>query len=625
LDAVAELFGTPAGKPSRPGLGRRRTLRLEQLEGRNLLSVSIPACISGTVSYTPAGTNQTPVGIQGATVQLWLDNGSGLINGLPGGNDTLQTTTTTGANGNYQFLVSTPGTYYVEQLAAQGYVLGSGQGVQTVTVAASALEGATGLVIDSFSATTQTANAAYPSGTSGTSYSTATEAIGGGRDMSVQLTSPHGAVTLGADSTTPDALDFTTGPGAVGIGQVVWQGQATGAYATGPGELRNPTGLNHLDLTGGGANTGIELTLGADQTGTAVLTIYTDGNDWSSATITIPNSADGTATQNVFVPFSSFTVGSGNGATFTNVGAIKLTISGAAAMEAQVANIDAVGPTPFTENFSNTVEADLGITKTASPNPVDAGKPLTYTLTATNYGPSNATGVTVVDTLPAGVTYVSTSWQGTVTVAGSQITLGLGSLAVNASDTFTILVDVNSTTTGTITNVATISGNQTDPNMMNNTATCSVTVNQPVIINQGNSVDLAISKVGPATVNSGATMTYTLNIINKGPDGTLGDVTVTDPLPAGETYISSSASVGTPSFSSSTDTVTDDLGLVANQGTATVTIVVQVTAPGGTTLTNTGYVSVDPSLDTDGDPANNQSTINTLVNSSPSKRDLIFR
>src|SRR3990172_2142212 len=56
--------------------------------------------------------------------------------------------------------------------------------------------------------------------------------------------------------------------------------------------------------------------------------------------------------------------------------------------------------------------ADLSITKTDSPDPVVAGAPLTYTLSVRNAGPSDATTVTVTDTLPGGVTNVSASGDG---------------------------------------------------------------------------------------------------------------------------------------------------------------------------------------------------------------------
>lgn len=53
--------------------------------------------------------------------------------------------------------------------------------------------------------------------------------------------------------------------------------------------------------------------------------------------------------------------------------------------------------------------ADLKLTKTASnQNPSD-GDQVTYTITVTNNGPANATGVKVTDILPAGLTYVSSN------------------------------------------------------------------------------------------------------------------------------------------------------------------------------------------------------------------------
>ena len=116
---------------------------------------------------------------------------------------------------------------------------------------------------------------------------------------------------------------------------------------------------------------------------------------------------------------------------------------------------------------------DLALVKSAAPNPVKAGQQLTYTLTATNNGPSNATGVTIVDTLPAGTSYQSASGQSSASIAGQTLTLNVGNLAAGASSTITVVVNVASTATGTITNTATVSGNQPDPNLANNTASVS--------------------------------------------------------------------------------------------------------------------------------------------------------
>jgi uncharacterized repeat protein (TIGR01451 family) len=572
--------------------GRRRSLRVEPLEGRNLLSVSMLGTISGVCYYDPSGGSLTAsdTRLSGVTVELFN-----------AGANTPIATTTTNASGAYSFTGLSAATYNVEQMPAAGYVLGSGQNISTITISNSDLGGTVGTVIDSFSSTTQTANAAYPGSTTGNSYSSATEAIGGGRDMSVQLTSAHGSVTLGADSTTPDALDYTSSPGAVGTASVIWQGQATGDYATAPGMLRNPEGLNNLDLTSGGAATGFELTLGGDRGISAALKVYTDANDWSSATVAIPDTSDATASQTVFVPFSSFTAGAGTGASFSNVGAIELDISGPAAADGQVGSVETVGPTVYTHNFDNSVQTDLAIVKTATPSPAVAGTQLTYTLTATNDGPSNATGVTVSDTMPAGVTFVSaTPSQGDGTFSNDVLTMNVGNLADGATATITVLVDVGTSTRGTIINTATITGNEPDPNLANNTST----VQTPVIAE----TDVAIVKTAtPSPVPAGTQLTYTLTTTNNGPSDATG-VTVSDTMPAGVTFVSATPSQGTDSFTNGVLTV--DLGNLADGATATTTVLVNVGTSTRGTIVNTATVTEN---ETDTNLANNTSTVQTPV------------
>jgi uncharacterized repeat protein (TIGR01451 family) len=603
LDSVAGLFSGSGRRASRPARSHRRSLRLEHLENRSLLSVSVPAVISGVAFYDPTGSGLTAgdTRLSGVTVKLFKDGGNGIFDGGAGGDDTLLGSTVTNSSGSYTFSNLSAGTYFVEQMPATGYVLPTGTSVATVTITNNDLQGTVGTVIDSFGTTSQTATAAYPSGTTGTSYDSATEAIGGGRDMFVQLTSAHGSVTLGADSTTPDALDFTTGPGAVGLGQVTWQGQATGAYATAPGLMRNPTGLNNLDLTGGGASTGIELTVGADHAASATLKVYTDATDWSTATVSITANDDGTATQQVYVPFSSFTSGAGSGATFSNVGAIQLQINGPAATEGQVGQIGAVGPKVYSENFANVAQTDLAILKAAAPSTAVAGDQLTYTLTATNNGPSNATGVTVSDTLPASVTFVSaTPSQGTDSYSGGVLTVDLGNLADGATATTTVVVTVAPSATGTIPNTATITGNETDPNLSNN----SSTVQTPVTAQ----TDLAILKAGsPNPVYAGNTLTYTLTTTNNGPSNATG-VTVVDTLPAGVSYASSTTTQG--SASAAAGVVTINLGSLATGATATSTILVNVASTTVGDITNTATVSGNQQ---DTNPANNTATATTLV------------
>ena len=65
------------------------------------------------------------------------------------------------------------------------------------------------------------------------------------------------------------------------------------------------------------------------------------------------------------------------------------------------------GDDSATETSSVIREVDLVVTKTESSDPVVAGSSLTYTLTAANLGPSDATGLTITDTLPLSTTFSS--------------------------------------------------------------------------------------------------------------------------------------------------------------------------------------------------------------------------
>ena len=127
--------------------------------------------------------------------------------------------------------------------------------------------------------------------------------------------------------------------------------------------------------------------------------------------------------------------------------------------------------------FLNTTPsvADLAITATDSPDPVPVGNTLAYLLTVRNNGPSAATGVTVTDILPGGVVLISaTPSQGSCSVT-SVVTCALGALANGGSGTVTLLV--TPTTVGTLSNSASVTGNDADPNPSNNTATITTTVN----------------------------------------------------------------------------------------------------------------------------------------------------
>src|SRR5262249_41382227 len=145
--------------------------------------------------------------------------------------------------------------------------------------------------------------------------------------------------------------------------------------------------------------------------------------------------------------------------------------------------------------------SDLSITKTDAPDPVTAGQTLTYTIAVTNNGPSDATGVTVTDTLPPNVTFRSASpGRGH---SSRTVTCAVGALSNGAMATITITVTVTPTTTGSITNSATVTGSPTDPVSDNNTATASTMVTAA-----GTTTDLSVTKDDdPHTVLVNGTLT----------------------------------------------------------------------------------------------------------------------
>jgi uncharacterized repeat protein (TIGR01451 family) len=129
-----------------------------------------------------------------------------------------------------------------------------------------------------------------------------------------------------------------------------------------------------------------------------------------------------------------------------------------------------------TETTQVILAADLAVTKTANAR-AQVNQGLTYTVTVVNNGPSTATGVTLVDTLPTGVRFVAaTPSQGSCSLTGSTLTCLIGTLAPGAGATVTILVVP--TRPGILTNTATVSGNEFDPNLANNTATVTTTAFQ---------------------------------------------------------------------------------------------------------------------------------------------------
>lgn len=159
----------------------------------------------------------------------------------------------------------------------------------------------------------------------------------------------------------------------------------------------------------------------------------------------------------------------GGTATFTLDATVAPSATGALANTATIAPPAGVlDPVPGNDSATDTDAltplADLAVSVADSPDPVGQGGPLTYTIVATNLGPSASSSVTVTETLPGVVAFVSsTPGPPTCAYAAGVVTCTLGALAPGADATVTVQTSVSTTALGTITGTATVAGPATDP------------------------------------------------------------------------------------------------------------------------------------------------------------------
>lgn len=201
-------------------------------------------------------------------------------------------------------------------------------------------------------------------------------------------------------------------------------------------------------------------------------------------------------------------------------------------------------------NVLASVPADVGIVKTVSAARIRRGQPVTYTLVVSNNDinpvvagnqapsipgtdaadiadtfPTQVTGVSWTCAASAGSTCPSATGTGNLAIAGGYSMLPGGTLTFTVTGT----VANNAACNATVTNTATVAFSTTDRfgdiNPANNSSSANFAVD---------CVNLSVDKTAtPASFTAGSTGTYTIAVGNAGNIATVGQITVTDALPAG--------------------------------------------------------------------------------------------
>ncbi|MCX7669107.1 MAG: DUF11 domain-containing protein, partial [Anaerolineae bacterium] len=245
----------------------------------------------------------------------------------------------------------------------------------------------------------------------------------------------------------------------------------------------------------------------------------------------------------------------------------------------------ATGPITATTCVPVITSADLIIAKQSPVADVAAGDLITYTLVAVNLGPSAALSVTVTDTLPAELMFVSA--QPAPDAGPNPLRWNLGALQVGETRLVTLTVRIASWVTQTFTNTAGIVSATGDPIPGNNSRLRPV---QPTA-----RADLSLSKRSAhTTARAGEPFTYTLIVRNAGPSDAL-NVRVTDTLPAEVRF-----DTATPAPTSGPNPLIWDLGVLPAGAERTITVNVTMRPWVTQTFTNTAIVGAttpDPTPD----------------------------
>ena len=249
-------------------------------------------------------------------------------------------------------------------------------------------------------------------------------------------------------------------------------------------------------------------------------------------------------------------------------------------------NNSSTASTPVGPLFTFNVEVSK-----AAPTSVTAGTHLVYETLVTNSGTADATGVEVADPPPSGLTLLTNEVD-----CLTAFPCALGTIPAGESRTIrsTYAVPSGYTTPNPITSVATVTSTSADDDLSDNTSSTSTALAAP-------RADLILTKSGPGSVTTGATIVFTIGISNAGPSDATA-VAVSDPTPPGLALVSTGGDCAT-AFPCA-------LGTVLAGATRTIIATYTVTGTPGAPIVNTASVAAATA-----DPvsANNQQTVEMSV------------
>jgi uncharacterized repeat protein (TIGR01451 family) len=161
----------------------------------------------------------------------------------------------------------------------------------------------------------------------------------------------------------------------------------------------------------------------------------------------------------------------------------------------------------------------LGINKVAAPAEISAGDTATFVIVVFNSGNASATNVTLIDTLPAGLTWSESNIQCAIDAGTRILTCGFGTLVPGGVATVTVTAPTDKGDCGSYPNVAQVAASNHAPVP----ASATVVVNCP---------DMTLVKVpDDPRVAPGSRTGFTLVVRNDGA-GIARDIVLTDPRAA---------------------------------------------------------------------------------------------